>query len=854
MIGFVWVAPKKDPFGGSEPLIIFYFSPTVVLLLLRFTMSDTDRARPNSSSLADDLERRLDIDDYSFLRPPSVVSSLVQSSARGGGGAGRGEFPGAAPVALTPNFLGGGLAGGARQVHSAPGKLPPSVFPVVYITPSTASTLCLGLIGAGKGRAGTQPRFCVARKLRGENHCGTGSHGNVRAKMSITEATFWRPGGTILDKATAKTATPIKESEMTEAEIVYIRSLAGPVARWGEYFELIREGMDKRMGAGKRKPALVQSSVVVEDVNEPSGDEEENNSVDSGLADMLLAYKRESGNYGDGTGAPVVWGKDEDSDEEDDKDDDLRKSVDKLRMMVERQAETIDMLSARLDAEKDLSAVEALRVDTNDMQDNLGDLFWLVRQHGSVSEALRNMATKQDHTEAEMASVASDLLALSQGTSQFSSKIRMSENKVATLISKLSDRTDKHLKAVMHRVEAVEAGGVMPPTLHLPPHATTGAGSSSMGGSPTMSTVFGVELVGSASVDVTMNYVFSTLRSMSQTVGKLATRYQNSGVVYGGHSFPSVEEFSKWYMSHNPSGAGVAAFVDFVSIWAFVNVSTETSAEWLASVEKSAKLGLGSQDTAYVHTMSHKYPPRIAGKGVSVVLSTECIKMLKLFEEWRGTSEGMSMGDGIRERILSDVDGAVANHRQYCLDMMPESALWDLAIQTGEDTSTFYHHLFNYIDQELHNLTTINIKKDHILLLLSNQLVRMCDDMHAVRSAGSSVRLDNLPGAATRLAWVSLQAMVCMGTYTKARFRDHPGVSSAYLRFLTCRVAAQADLGLRETLEALTRKLAAVDKLAKEAATKESLDRLDNKVESLRNGRQGEGGGGGGGGGGAPRT
>ena len=303
-------------------------------------------------------------------------------------------------------------------------------------------------------------------------------------------------------------------------------------------------------------------------------------------------------------------------------------------------------------------------------------------------------------------------------------------------------------------------------------------------------------------------------------------------------------------MSHNPGGVGVAAFVDFVSIWAFVNVSTETSVEWLASVEKSAKLGLGSQDTAYVHTMSHKYPPRIAGKGVSVVLSTECIKMLKSFEEWRGTSEGMSMGDGTRERILSDVRGAVANHRQYCFDTLPESPLRDLAIKTGEDTSTFYHNLFNYIDQELHNLTTINIRTDHILLLLSNQLVRICDDMHAVRSAGSSVRLDNLPAASTRLAWVSLQAMGCMGTYTKARFRDHPGVSSAYLRFLTCRVAAQADLGLCESVETLTRKLTTVEKIAKEAATKEAMGKLDNKVEALRNTRQG----GGGGGGGAPRT
>ena len=103
--------------------------------------------------------------------------------------------------------------------------------------------------------------------------------------------------------------------------------------------------------------------------------------------------------------------------------------------------------------------------------------------------------------------------------------------------------------------------------------------------------------------------------------------------------------------------------------------------------------------------------------------------------------------------------------------------------------------------------------------------------MHTVRSSGSSVRLDNLPAAATRLAWVSLQAVMCMGTYSKARFRDHPGVNSAYLRFLTCRVAAQAELGIKDVVTNLVTKVKGLEKLVSEAASKESLKKLDNKVE-----------------------
>ena len=34
LIGFVWVAPEKDPFGGAESLIIFFTHPTLPLLFV----------------------------------------------------------------------------------------------------------------------------------------------------------------------------------------------------------------------------------------------------------------------------------------------------------------------------------------------------------------------------------------------------------------------------------------------------------------------------------------------------------------------------------------------------------------------------------------------------------------------------------------------------------------------------------------------------------------------------------------------------------------------------------------------------------------------------------------------------
>lgn len=373
--------------------------------------ASADRAA--SPSLADDLERRLDLDDFSFLNQPSVVSSLAQSSARGEGSVRRGEFSGAAPVASTPQLFGGGFASGAqRQVHSAPGKLQPGLLKAIHITPSNVNNLCLGFVGASK--VGVHARFCVARKLKGENHCGVGSHGSIKSKMAVGGATFWLPGGSILEKATARTSPFLLEADMSQDDIEYIQAQKAPATRWPEYFKRIQNLIDSRKRA---TDVSRESPVDVEEVEDESEREEETSDE---LREIIRAYKRDLGDYGDGTGKAEVW-TDIDSEEEEDEDErqELLELVAALRRTVEKQAETIKNLTDRLDEDKSLRELEALRCETTDLHDNLGDLIGLVQDHGSVSQVVTNLLTRQDHSEAELASVASDITALSSVTSTF---------------------------------------------------------------------------------------------------------------------------------------------------------------------------------------------------------------------------------------------------------------------------------------------------------------------------------------------------------------------------------------------------------------------------------------------------
>lgn len=494
----------------------------------------------------------------------------------------------------------------------------------------------------------------------------------------------------------------------------------------------------------------------------------------------------------------------------------LQSAISGMAATIADQARTIAALSKQ-DTRRD---IEAVQESAAILHSQLGDLYDLVMNHGSLSDAMAVLMASTTRTADDVAMLTSEIEALNQAMSDFSTTHDIPQDELVRLINKLADKMTRQnnlLATRLRNVESTAPGGPVP----------TG-GTTAVD----LDTVFGTSHIGGNAVDISMGYMVSKLQALTTSMSTLEARMHTTGFTFDGLNFASDEEFATWFMSQNPRGLGMAAFVDVVSIWSFLNAS-QSSSEWLSMLEKSTKLGFGPLDTSYIHSMTYKYPPRFAGKA-SVILSTEHIKMLKSMDDWRGTSEGMSMGDGIRDQLLADMRSAVHNHAQYCRDHLPEGRLRAMAIQTGNETLAFFISMVGYIEAEITTLGNLNIQDSHVLLLLSNQVVRMCDDIHEIRTHGSRCSLDNLPLAAARFASVTVRALSCMNTFAKARFKDHPAINSAYMRFLTCSIASQSNIGVKEALDTLTKRVIKVEKIASEAATKESVTKVDNKVVSLQ--------------------
>ncbi len=130
-------------------------------------------------------------------------------------------------------------------------------------------------------------------------------------------------------------------------------------------------------------------------------------------------------------------------------------------------------------------------------------------------------------------------------------------------------------------------------------------------------------------------------------------------------------------------------------------------------------------------------------------------------------------------------------------------------------------------------LSSFNLPPKQTLLLLSNQVVHICDDLFEFRNQAKGVDVSNRVATATRYAWVTLQALGCMDGYMREKFCKHPGINSTYMRFLTRKLADQSAIELNAKLEALATKVTKVETTITAASTKVALEKLDGKLELI---------------------
>ncbi len=351
-----------------------------------------------------------------------------------------------------------------------------------------------------------------------------------------------------------------------------------------------------------------------------------------------------------------------------------------------------------------------------------GRIECLAKEHGSLAHALETAVQVGHNTREGLVTLSGHFDTFCDGLKDCILKTTLMRDILVKLMGRVQANEAKRSQALAACVSALKqmvsplgTATAIAPVVNAPVVQASGTIDAD--------TSFGTGHIVSMPMEITMNSQFDKIKDLEAKVHILQEHAQNMGIIFHCIAFSSETMFNLWYFAQNPSGKGLAAVVDIMSIWQFLTLDGDSNVNtWLAEKRHVKNFGYKHNvDAKYVHSMSVQYPAAFAGTKKEAILTTTTIAMLKSIIAWHGND----MGDGIKDRLTTQMHTAVERHACYCEENLPKGTLRVHAVRSAECTQYFWQTLAAYIEAELTMLLSFNLTKRDVLLLMSNQIVQI---------------------------------------------------------------------------------------------------------------------------------
>jgi hypothetical protein len=222
-----------------------------------------------------------------------------------------------------------------------------------------------------------------------------------------------------------------------------------------------------------------------------------------------------------------------------------RQEVQDLRQVVERQGMTLKAYLRKM-----------------------GQIDGLTQAHGTIAKAIEEALSNGNA--ARLTNLQDQIGDFQQDLEQCANETTTSKSTLLKLMTRIWAQNVKQLEALGVQMQVLESRlnfGVahapvvvpigIPNAMRVSPQRTSGLNAD---------TVFGVGHIGRVDVDLSMNMLFGLVKSLDAKVQILAEWAKNTGVLFHEIAYASKKECCLAYHPLNPSGKGVAGFVDIISI------------------------------------------------------------------------------------------------------------------------------------------------------------------------------------------------------------------------------------------------------------------------------------------------
>ena len=126
------------------------------------------------------------------------------------------------------------------------------------------------------------------------------------------------------------------------------------------------------------------------------------------------------------------------------------------------------------------------------------------------------------------------------------------------------------------------------------------------------------------------------------------------------------------------------------------------------------------------------YPDPIAGND-KLFGADQTLPIFKSIARWLGHGAG----DGSKERLRSLLALSCRRHADYCNVNLPQGGpIRDTALSTGMYVQCTVLKLINMFDDQISQLSALGLKEKYIMLLVSHELIHVCDKLYKIRQQG----------------------------------------------------------------------------------------------------------------------
>ena len=163
--------------------------------------------------------------------------------------------------------------------------------------------------------------------------------------------------------------------------------------------------------------------------------------------------------------------------------------------------------------------------------------------------------------------------------------------------------------------------------------------------------------------------------------------------------------------------------------------------------------------------------------------------------EWSGEDAR----EGRRVRVEDKIASAIISARASIEAKLPAtSVLRELALAMLSKTEAWFVVLHRHLDTELQRLGQIQLDKDALLVLLSEEVIILFNLVHNVRKKGLEFSLTcDFTDFMARWIWLTLEIHGVMDNMIRDGISSNGVISSAFIRFLTKQIALTAASGAK---------------------------------------------------------